>query len=72
MIRTQPRGSFLILGFMKELVNGISAGFSSFIHFARFLQAKTISFVAQSISVRLASKVPLPKSNLLASRSSAS
>ena len=59
-------------GLTREFAKGMSGAFSSFIHFANFLQTKTISLVAQSISTRLASKVPLPRSSLLASRSSAS
>jgi len=72
MTRTHPSGSFLILGLMSALLHGMSSGFSSFAHVSRFLQTKTMSLVTQSISVKVASKTPLPKSCLFASRSSAS
>ena len=71
-MRTHPRGSFLILGLIKALFNAMSAGFSSLAHFSKFLQTNTISLVTQSISVKLVSKTPLPRSCLFASRSSAS
>ena len=72
MTSTHPKGSFLIRGLMNEFVNGMSAGFSSFIHFAKFLHTKTMSLVTQSTSVKLASKALFPRSSLLASKSSAS
>lgn len=62
IIKTHPSGSFLIFGLNNLFTRGISGADSSFAHFSRFCDTKTMSFMHHAISVRYVSKPPFPRS----------
>ena len=66
MTSTVPRGSFLIFGRSNIISNGTSGDFSSLAHFSRLLISNMSVLVQKSISERLDSKTPLPRSSLQA------
>lgn len=67
MISTTPKGSFLIFGRSIFISNGTSGALTSLAHSLRFLMSYRIVLVQKSSSVRLDSKIPLPRSSLQAS-----
>lgn len=67
MIKTQPSGSFRMIGLRNLFEKGMSGAVSSLAHCSKLRVTKTQSLLHHPVSVRYVSKPPLPKSFLHAS-----